>query len=93
MKQFLLFFSVALFSIFVGSQITEGFLLVPYWQSLSSIEFYTYYNKFGYIIGRFYTVLTIIAAIIPIVVTVYCKSINSKALKFALIGLIAKNSW
>ena len=86
MKQFLLFFSVTIFSIFIGSQITEGVLLVPYWQSLSSINFYSYYSEFGPLIGQFYTVLTIIAALIPIVVSIYCKSINSNALKFALIS-------
>lgn len=86
MKQFLYFFSVTVFSIFIGSQITEGALLVPYWQSLSSINFYSYYNEFGPFIGQFYTVLTIIAALIPIIISIYCKSINSKALKFALIS-------
>lgn len=86
MKHYLLFFSVAIFSIFIGSQITEGVLLVPYWQSLSSIKFYSYYNEFGPFIGQFYTVLTIIAALIPIFISIYCKSINSNAFKFALIS-------
>ena len=82
-KQFLLVFSVAIFAVFIGSQITEGVILVPYWQSLSTKEFYIYYNNFGPKIGLFYTVLTIIAALIPIVISVYCKSINSKAFKFS----------
>ena len=86
MKQFLYFLSVTVFSIFIGSQITEGALLVPYWRSLSSINFYSYYNEFGPFIGQFYTVLTIIAALIPIIISIYCKSTNSKALKFALIS-------
>ena len=86
MKQFLLFFSVTIFSIFIGSQITEGALLVPYWQSLSSNNFYSYYNEYGPFIGQFYTVLTIGAALIPIVISIYCKSNNSNALKFALIS-------
>jgi hypothetical protein len=86
MKQFLLFFSVIIFSIFVGSQITEGILLIPYWQSLYSNDFYTYYNKYGPDIGQFYTVLTIVAALIPIFISIYCKLIKSKALKFALIS-------
>jgi len=86
MKQFLLFFSVTIFSIFIGSQITEGALLVPYWQSLSSIDFYSYYYEFGPFIGQFYTVLTIIAALIPIIISIYCKSIKSNALKFALVS-------
>lgn len=86
MRHFLLLFSVVIFSIFIGSQITEGVLLVPYWQSLSPDKFYAYYNKFGPSIGKFYTSLTISAALIPIVISIYCKSINSNALKFALIS-------
>lgn len=86
MKQFLLYSSIAIFSIFIGSQITEGVLLVPYWQSLSSTDFYSYYNRFGPSIGQFYTILTIIAALIPIVVSIYCKLINSDALKFGLLS-------
>lgn len=85
-QRFLLFFLVVIFSIFIGSQITEGILLVPYWQSLSSEEFYKYYSEFGSIIGRFYTLLTIIAAIIPIVIVVYCKINKFNAVKFALVS-------
>ena len=84
MNRFLIFFSIVIFSIFLGSQITEGCLLVPYWQSLSSTDFYSYYNQFGSSIGQFYTILTIIAALIPISLTIYCKLINSNAFNLAL---------
>lgn len=84
MKQFVLFLLVSIFAIFIGSQITEGALLVPYWQSLSSSDFYAYYNEFGPSIGKFYTVLTIVAALIPVGISIYCMTINSNALKFAL---------
>lgn len=80
------FFCVAVFSIFLGSQITEGFLLVPYWKTLSMTEFYEYYSQFGPIIGRFYTILTIIAALIPISITVYCIYKKSRALTYSLIS-------
>jgi hypothetical protein len=86
MKQFVLYLAVVIFSIFIGSQITESVLLVPYWKSLSASDFYTYYAQHGPVIGRFYTVLTIIAALIPISVAVYCKRINSRGLKFALVS-------
>lgn len=86
-KEYLLFFSVAVFSIFIGSQITEGALLLPYWQSLTAVNFYAYYNEFGPSIGKFYTVLTIIAALIPVATSIYCKMTNNhKALKFALLS-------
>jgi len=86
MKQFLLLLSVAFFSVFIGAQITEGALLIPYWQSLSPSVFYSYYNEFGTTIGKFYTVLTIIAALIPIVLAIHCKFTNSAGLKFALLS-------
>ena len=85
-RNFLSYILAAIFSIFIGSQITEGALLVPYWQSLPASDFYAYYNQFGPSIGKFYTVLTIVAALIPIGVSVYCKMINSSALKYALIS-------
>lgn len=86
MKAFVLFFSVSFFSIFIGSQITEGALLVPYWQSLSATQFYSYYAENGPSIGRFYTVLTIVAALIPMATAIYCKIMDSNALKFSLIS-------
>ena len=86
MKHFLFYSSIAIFSIFVGSQITEGVLLVPYWQSLSASDFYSFYQQFGPLINQFYTVLTIAAVLIPVVVSVYFKWINSNALYLALIS-------
>jgi len=71
------YLSIALFSIFIGSQLTEAILLVPYWQSLSTSEFYTYYQEFGPSIGRFYTILTIIAALIPLGFSLYFLSKKS----------------
>ena len=85
-KEYLLFFSVAVFSIFIGSQITEGALLLPYWQSLTADNFYAYYNEFGPSIGKFYTVLTIIAALIPVATSIYCKINNDKALKVTFLS-------
>lgn len=86
MKQFLLPLSIAVFAIFVGAQITEGVLLVPYWQSLPSGEFYAYYHEFGHAIGRFFTVLTIVAALIPVALAVYCRKIKPKAFILALVS-------
>lgn len=88
MNRFLLFSLIAVFSIFLGSQITEGALLVPYWKSLTALDFYTYYADFGPKIGRFYTLLTIAAVLIPLGVSVYCFAKKSKALVYALTATI-----
>ncbi len=85
-EQFVLYVAVSIFAIFIGSQITEGFLLVPHWKAISAGDFYAYYSEFGPSIGQFYTVLTIVAALIPIALVVYCKYIGSKASQPAMIS-------
>lgn len=85
MKHILLYSCVAFFAFFVGSQVTEGALLVPYWKSMPAEDFYAYYHEFGPLIGRFYTVLTIVAALIPISISVYCKLNESRAFTTSLI--------
>ncbi len=79
---------IAIYAVFIGSQITEGVLLVPYWQSLSTSDFYTYYAMFGPSIGKFYTILTIVACLIPLNTTVIFFSKKSKAKSFALLSAI-----
>ncbi|MEO9890902.1 hypothetical protein [Aurantibacter sp.] len=86
MNRILFFLAIIIFSIFLGSQITEGFLLVPYWQSLSTQEFYKYYSKFGPLIGKFYTILTIIAVLIPISISVFCFLNKRTALKYSIVS-------
>lgn len=84
MNQFLSFFLIVLYSIFIGSQITEAILFVPYWQSMQPNEFHAFYNEFGPFIGKFYSILTIIAVAIPIFLSIYCMLIRSRALVYAL---------
>ena len=86
MKRVLFFLSIIIFSIFLGSQISEGFLLVPYWKSLSKTAFYEYYSKFGPIIGKFYTILTIVAVLIPISISIYCVLKKLPSLKYSAIS-------
>lgn len=86
MRHFLSFLAVAVFAIFVGSQITEGVLLVPYWQSLDADSFSVYYRQFGPSIAQFYTVLTIVAALIPVAVAIDCRRKHAKAFRFAVVS-------
>lgn len=87
MNRILAFFLVAIFSLFLGSQITEGCLLLPYWKTLSTTEFYEYYAQHGERIGRFYTILTVIAALIPLGTSIYCFFKKKQALRNSLISL------
>lgn len=79
---------IAIFSIFLGSQITEAIILVPHWQSLSSSDFYTYYEEFGPSIGRFYTILTIIAALIPVALTIHFFRSKAPGLLFSSLSAL-----
>lgn len=84
MNRILIFFSIAIFSIFVGSQITEGYLLIPYWKAIPQLEFYDYYSKFGPAINNFYSVLTVISVLIPLGISINCFRNNSEALKYSI---------
>lgn len=88
MKNQLNYYLVAVFSIFVGSQITEGVLLVPYWQALPAVEFYSYYEQFGPAINLYYTILTLIALLIPVGVSVYGYLTRSKGFRHAVISSV-----
>ncbi|WP_271405536.1 hypothetical protein [Tenacibaculum soleae] len=88
MNRIVIFFAIAIFSVFLGSQITEGLLLVPYWKSLTSTKFYEYYSEFGPIINTFYSILTIIAILIPINLSVYSYIKKLPSLKYSIISSI-----
>ncbi len=87
MNQILGFFLIAFFAVFLGSQITEGFLLVPYWKTLPASDFYNYYIQFGPIINQFYTFLTLFAALIPLSTSIYCFFRRPDVLKYSLISI------
>jgi hypothetical protein len=88
MKNQLNYYLIAIFSIFLGSQITEAIILVPYWQSLSASDFYSYYQDFGPSIGRFYAILTIIAALIPITLSIHFFRSKVSGLPFSLVSAL-----
>ncbi len=88
MSRALAFVLVAFFSLFLGTQITEGCLLLPYWKSLAATDFFEYYGLFGARIGKFYTILTIIAALIPLGVTIYSLTRKQAALASSLCSLL-----
>jgi Na+/melibiose symporter-like transporter len=56
--------------VFLGSQLTEGLLLVPHWKGLAPEDFYGYYAEFGPSIGNYYTFLTVGAALVPVLYSV-----------------------
>jgi Domain of unknown function (DUF1772) len=63
----LMILTASVLGLFAGSLFTEAFLLVPYFRSLKSSEFYRLHHDFGPRLYRYYAPLTIIATILPLV--------------------------
>ncbi len=63
--------SAAILGIFVGAQICEGALFVPYWKSMHPKDFFEMHKIYGKKIYQFFAPLTIAATIIPIVTAIY----------------------
>ena len=61
----LLFLSTCTLGIFLGTQLAEAILLVPYWKELSSDNFFELHKTYGAKLFQFYAPLTIAATIFP----------------------------
>lgn len=74
--------------IFVGAQLTEAVLFVPYWKSLPADDFFDFYRNYGRKIHRFFAPLTIVATVVPLFTVVYSfvRQDGNQAL-FGLMGL------
>lgn len=67
----LLVTSTAILGVFLGAQICEGVLFVPYWKSLAPKDFFDLHQVFGKKIYQFFAPLTILATVIPLITTAY----------------------
>ncbi len=74
----LLFFSTCTLGIFLGSQLAEAALIVPYWKDLPSDDFFALSKKYGEKVYDFYAPLTILAVIFPSSTFFYSLLSNSK---------------
>lgn len=63
----LLLLSTCTLGIFLGTQVVEGALIVPYWKELSADDFFAFYKSYGKKLHQFYAPLTIAATILPII--------------------------
>lgn len=68
----LLILSTAILGIFLGAQLAEGSLIVPYWKSLSPDDFFKFYKTYGKKLHQFYSPLTIAATFLPISALLWC---------------------
>ena len=67
----MLLMSTATLGIFLGAQLAEAALIVPYWKRLSPDEFFIFYKKYGKKLHQFYSPLTIAATLLPVVTLVW----------------------
>lgn len=58
--------------LFVGSLLTEGMILVPYWRSLKPVTFLALHGTLGPRLFRYFAPLTVAATLIPVATFVYC---------------------
>jgi hypothetical protein len=69
--EILYFLSAGVLGVFLGAQICEGALLVPYWKSMDAKDFFEMHKTYGKKIHQFFAPLTIVATIIPIATAIY----------------------
>ncbi|MEM6628581.1 MAG: hypothetical protein AAF694_02870 [Bacteroidota bacterium] len=67
----LLVLSCGTLGIFLGTQLAEAILFVPYWKALSADEFFQHHQAFGKKIYRFFAPLTLAATLIPLLTLGY----------------------
>jgi hypothetical protein len=58
--------------LFVGSLLTEGVILVPYWRSLRPEKFLKLHGTMGPQLFRYFAPLTVAATLIPVTTSVAC---------------------
>jgi hypothetical protein len=86
--EILIALSTGVLGIFLGAQITEGVLFVPYWKALPPKDFFELHQTYGKKIYSFFAPLTIIATLIPLLTLGYGFSTNTHSnLPLILMGL------
>ncbi|MFT5998383.1 MAG: hypothetical protein ACI81P_000836 [Neolewinella sp.] len=80
--------STGILGIFLGAQIAEGVLFVPYWKALPPKDFFELHQTFGKKIHQFFAPLTIVATLVPLLTVAYGFFTNvSSQLPLVLMGV------
>lgn len=77
--------STAVLGIFLGAQICEGVLFVPFWKAMQPKDFFDLHQTYGKKIYQFFAPLTIIATLIPISTSILAYFLGVKGCVFALL--------
>lgn len=78
-SEILLLLSSGVLGIFLGAQIAEAILFVPYWKAMSADDFFELHKTFGKKIYQFFAPLTIAATILPLITVGYNLACSSKS--------------
>lgn len=78
--------SVGILGVFLGTQICEAILFVPYWKTLAPKDFFELHKTYGPKIYKFFAPLTIAATLIPLMTTIYAFIYQEKGY-FLLLGM------
>lgn len=70
-QKILLLVSTCTLGIFLGTQLAEAVLIVPYWKELSSDVFFELHKSYGTRLYQFYAPLTIASTIFPAITFVF----------------------
>jgi hypothetical protein len=71
LTEILLLLSSSVLGIFLGAQITEAFLFVPYWKTIKPDDFFKFYQTYGKKIHQFFAPLTIVSTLLPLITVSY----------------------
>lgn len=69
--ELLLILSSASLGVFLGAQLAEAVLILPYWKGMLPDDFFDFYKKYGSSLHKFYSPLTIIATVLPFTTFIY----------------------
>ena len=87
-QEIALLLSSAALGIFLGAQVVEAFLFVPYWKSLNADDFFTFYQRYGKQIHQFFAPLTIATTVITLFTVGYSLINQAENQRlFALLGV------
>lgn len=85
--EILLLLSSGTLGIFLGAQIAEAILFVPYWKAMSPNDFFELHKTYGKKIHQFFAPLTIAATLLPLfAVGINIINRSGNQILFALMG-------
>lgn len=88
LNEILLLLSSGILGIFLGAQIAEAVLFVPYWKALAPEEFFEFHKTYGAKIHKFFAPLTIAATLLPLCTVGYNLILtNNNKVLFLLMGI------